>query len=448
MTCKQDIKVAVVDTVIKEDSANICVSKLSEIGFYVEEIMPPIDYHVQEISKASIQALLSTISLPAPEYINTLSTQGQYHQVWFLNYPATTLQKILTSVSPPSIHPHVTTKLLLRISGTHFPHRKTENESAILAYVAANAPGVPVPTIVRYDSSRNNAIGYEYQIMTVCPGVEVDSIFRGWDDATKVGFLDQIIRLLGELHSVPVAHIGGFAFAANSHNVVPGSTCEEFALQMPHVDQYWNAYGLNQTPQSLNAQGPFETWTQLNTEWLKKYIFAIKTHPLMNEFSEMIPKLKKLVSILENGGPQEWKLNNMRIVLAHRDLHFGNIMYDTERKVISGIIDWEFSGTAPFCKWDPPKAFLASLPYDEEGLARKRAWVEDFKIRCQETGTDWRTLIFDSENGWSTKEQRLVYEAVDYMRCIFEVAPTGERLNRVRDWRDIVLQRLEELNIS
>ena len=432
----------------RRQGSNCLNSNKEGVEFYIRGIMPPTDYHVQVISKTSIQALLSTVSLPAPESIDKLSTQGQYHQVYFLNYSAPTIQEIVTSVSTSSTHPHITTKLLLRISGTHLPYRKTENESAILAYVAANAPGVPVPTIVRYDSSRNNAIGYEYQIMTVCPGVEVDSIFRDWNDATKVDFLDQIIRLLRELHSVPVAHIGGFAFATNGHDVVPGPTCEEFALQMPDVDQYWNSHGLNRTPESLNAQGPFETWAQLNREWLKKYIFAIETHPLLNEFREMIPKLKKLVLILENGGPQEWKLNDMRIVLSHRDLHFGNIMYDTEQKAISGIIDWEFSGTAPFCKWDPPKAFLASLPYDEEGLVRKRGWVENFKIRCQETGIDWRTLIFDSKNGWSTNEQRLVYEAVDYMRCIFEVAPTGKRLDSVRNWRDIVLQRLGELNIS
>lgn len=40
-------------------------------------------------------------------------------------------------------------------------------------------------------------------------------------------------------------------------------------------------------------------------------------------------------------------LNESRIVMAHGELHLGNIMCRPLNGFITGIIDWEFAGTVP-----------------------------------------------------------------------------------------------------
>ncbi|MCJ1327490.1 hypothetical protein MMC10_004159 [Thelotrema lepadinum] len=420
----------------------------------VQEFLP------SEISQTAILALIDSLALPKTIKVDKPGGQGAYHLVYKLQFAPEDLDKVLAPLSPK--HPHSRSSLLLRVSGTHLPRMKTENESAILAYVARHT-SIPIPTIVRFSSSTKNPLNYEYQLMTISLGDPVDAHFHDFDEERTQIFFDQVAEALRELHSLPISHIGGLRFdvpesqrsslsgLAPTASIVPAPLCEEFLWQAPSITKHWHTHGLHETLETLNAQGPFSTWTSYTIAWIHKYIYATSRHPLLAEMRDLIPRLKSLITLLSDPSfVQRTQLNEMRLLLAHRDLHFSNLLWDPTTKRITAVLDWEFSGAAPFCRWDPPKAFLASLPYDQEGILRKRRWVEMFKERCRERGIEWRELIWDgdSEFGWKSEEQKWVFSAVDYLRCICEVGPTGERREVLGQWKGEVERNLKTLGVE
>ena len=418
------------------------------------------DFLPSEISHIVILALINSLGLPKPRNIEKPGGQGAFHLVYKLSFVPGDLDEVLAPLSPK--HSYCRSSLLLRVSGTHLPEVKTENESAILAYVTRHTR-IAVPTIVRFSSNIDNPLNNEYQLMTISPGDPVDAHFQDFDEETKQDFFDQVAKILRELHSLPINHIGGFRFdipdsqrsseagIAPTASIIPGPLCEEFLWQAPSITNRWHSHGLHETPETLNAQGPFYTWTSYTTAWIQRYIYAISRHPLLAEMRDLIPRFESLISLLSDSSfVQRARLNEMRLLLAHRDLHFSNILWGPTTKRITAVVDWEFSGAAPFCRWDPPKAFLASLPYDQEGILRKRKWVEMFKERCQERGVEWRELIWDGDSkfGWKSEEQKWVFFAVDYLRCICEVGPTGERREVLWVWKGEVESHLRKLGIE
>ena len=408
-----------------------------------------------------IYFLLDSLEFPTPHEVKKATSQGTYHLNYVLTFKTKDLDTILTPLSHK--YPFDSGSLLLRIAGNHLPRIKTENESAVLAYIARYTD-VPVPAIVRFSPNTHNPLGHEYQLMTISLGEPIDAHFHDIDEATAKSILDQMADILEQLHSLRVHHIGGFQFGFENDDrefsaglkptahTLPGPLCEEFLWQTPAIAKYWEPYGLNEMPEALNAQGPFTTWTSYSVAWLRMYIYAICRHPLLDGMRDLVPRLEALIAFLSDEKiVEKFKLDKMRFVLAHRDLHFSNILWDRDTKRITAVLDWEFSGAAPFCRWDPPKAFLASLPWDEEGIRRKRRWVEMFKERCRERGIKWRKLIWDGDSeelGWSTEEQKWVFFAVDYLRCICEVGPTGERSEALGDWRREVEANLRKLGIE
>jgi aminoglycoside phosphotransferase (APT) family kinase protein len=59
---------------------------------------------------------------------------------------------------------------------------------------------------------------------------------------------------------------------------------------------------------------------------------------------DLIPRIKAFMAAMDK---HKEELNQTRLVLAHRDLHFGNIMYDISAKRITAVLDWEFAGVVP-----------------------------------------------------------------------------------------------------
>ena len=69
---------------------------------------------------------------------------------------------------------------------------------------------------------------------------------------------------------------------------------------------------------------------------------------------DIIPQLERFVRTLPSHTDE---LNNVKLRLAHKDLHFANILYDVSSGSITAMPDWEFSGVVPFTKWNLRRAF-------------------------------------------------------------------------------------------
>jgi aminoglycoside phosphotransferase (APT) family kinase protein len=80
------------------------------------------------------------------------------------------------------------------------------------------------------------------------------------------------------------------------------------------------------------------------------------------------------------------KLNDVKLRLAHNDLHFGNISYDFESDRVTAILDWEFSGVVPFTLWNPRRSFLWNASDDESSRAEKQRLFTLFEERFKHRG--------------------------------------------------------------
>ncbi|KAF2648759.1 hypothetical protein K491DRAFT_771896 [Lophiostoma macrostomum CBS 122681] len=123
---------------------------------------------------------------------------------------------------------------------------------------------------------------------------------------------------------------------------------------------------------------------------------------------DAIPRLEAFIEVLPQHAAE---LNNVKLRLAHKDLHFANIMYDLKSEKITSVLDWEFSGVVPFPLWNPRRSFL------------------------------WNGQ--DDENSGDESFGSTSY----FLRAITEVAPRGQRVELVEGWKKVVLDNIAEFGV-
>jgi aminoglycoside phosphotransferase (APT) family kinase protein len=70
---------------------------------------------------------------------------------------------------------------------------------------------------------------------------------------------------------------------------------------------------------------------------------------------DTIPRLEAFLAVLPKHSNE---LNNVKLPLAHKDLHFANMLYNVTSHKITAILDWEFSGVVLFTKRNPTETLL------------------------------------------------------------------------------------------
>lgn len=121
-----------------------------------------------------------------------------------------------------------------------------------------------------------------------------------------------------------------------------------------------------ETVTTLNIRGQFPTYVDFVSAQIQQSVRLIQIHDNLAFMRDLIPRLEAFVAALQTHAGD---LNKVKLRLAHKDLHFANVMIDTSGEIIA-ILDWEFSGVMPFTKWNPRRSFLwnglnniISLPY-------------------------------------------------------------------------------------
>jgi hypothetical protein len=343
-----------------------------------------------------VRTLLSSIGIQASQII-LLDVRAAYHWIYLLD-----------------------NDLILRVSGLHLPKIKTENEVSILAWITQNTT-IPVPSIVHYDISTENPLKHEYILMRKAGGATLADIYQELSELEIQNLLDELVDYLAQLHSHEWNAIGGLKFNEDG-GIVPGPVLEETFWQIPDILRYWP----DETVATLNIGGPFATYVDYITAHIQNYVYMIERHESLAFMRDLVPTIKQF---LENIKKQP-DLNRVKLRLAHKDLHFGNILYDLEQRKISCIIDWEFAGIVPFTRWNPVRAFLWNGQGGADSLTEKEALYEAFARRCNTRGVP---IIRDAE--YSSKKQESMQTAANYLRAITEVCPRGERQDDIPNWR-------------
>lgn len=312
------------------------------------------------LSDATIRFLSVALGLPEPVTISRLSATAEYHGIYLLRFDADSTGRITPPLQKQAVDADGSATLVLRVSGRHLPGLKTRNEVGCMAWVRSNT-AIPVPAVIRYDDTQDNALGHEFTLLEKAPGVSVDTVYDTLGDAQKRLLVEQLTGYIMQLHDKRWREpcVGGLVPASGGGaDAVPGPVVEETFWQQPDVDKFWP---LGETVDTLNpTQGPFPGYAAYIAAMIERYIHAIERHESLMAFRDLVPRLRAFIAAIRNheraGG-----LDNAIYVVAHKDMHFANIMCDPtqpDKMPITAVLDWEFSGIVPANRWNPTRAFL------------------------------------------------------------------------------------------
>ncbi|KAI5256294.1 hypothetical protein E4T42_01679 [Aureobasidium subglaciale] len=395
----------------------------------------PKSHLPQDLSQDHVASLLASIKSPNPLSIRRLQVTAEFHIIYIISYTASDLKLWLPSKHISHLNNEETTELILRISGNHISKIKTENEVAVLSWLRDNT-GIPVPAVVKFDSSTRNSLACEYMLMTREPGVSLADVYASLDATQMDGILDQLLDVNAELHKHEWSHVGGLCFDGHG-NVVPGPVLEETFWFEPDIIALWPS---GETFESLNISGPFASYSDYISEHLLKYKHAIEIHSSLGFMQDILPRLDRFLDVIATE-PLRAKLNNVPLRLAHEDLHFANILIDPSTAKIISIIDWEFAGVVPFTRWNPSRAFLWNAQDNDSSKPEKEALMQRYEARARERGLGY--LVNDAK--FTSREQEGMQTVANFLRAIVEVCPRGQGEGKWKDWKEIVVRAITEL---
>ncbi|KAJ5097254.1 hypothetical protein N7456_007975 [Penicillium angulare] len=374
-----------------------------------------------------ITQLILSLGLPHPVSVEPLKVSAAFHSIYLIQFPNTAASKIDARPNTDG-----TATLVLRVSGRQLPRIKTQNEVGAMTWVRRNTR-IPVPNIIRYDSSENNIIKHEFTLLEKAPGVSADQVYHTLSEEARTKMIHQLVDYLAELHSLPWkdGYVGGLVLS--NDQIVQGPPIEENFWQIPDIDKYWNGPTEGETLETLNplALHGYPDYVSFIVASLKCYIHAIETHPSLETYRDLLPRIMRFIDILQK--PENAKeLNQVAYVMAHKDMHFANIMCDPEHPdcPITAILDWEFSGVVPEPRWNPPRAFLWNYQTTPEAKAEQSRMENIFEETCRKKGFE-RIL---KETKLSPRQEDMQI-AVNHIRAIVEVCPRGQAKDRVAAWR-------------
>lgn len=157
----------------------------------------------------------------------------------------------------------------------------------------------------------------------------------------------------------------------------------------------------------------------------------IETHPTLEYYRHMVLQIRRFISTISSE-PYRSQLNATKYILAHKDLHFANIMCDPFDMTVTAILDWEFSGVVPASRWNPVRAFLWNGKQGAEAKEEKTRMEELFETVCIEKGA---ARLLDDIKPNSLQER--MQTAVNHIRAIADVCPRGQAGDKVGVWRTV-----------
>ena len=397
----------------------------------------PDSYLPPALSADTITQLVLSLDLPAPTSVEALQVAAAFHSIYLVHFGATTAPAI-----PVRTNPDGSVTLVLRVSGRQLPTIKTRNEVGVMTWVHQNT-SIPIPAIVRYDSTDKNLIGHEFTLLEKVPGVSVDQIYHTLSDETRTKMVHQLTEYLIELHAHPWkdGYVGGLNLI--NGEICPGPPIEENFWQLSDLEKYWTTS--KETLASLNPISPegFASYVAWSVGCLDRYIYAIEKHPSLEPYRDMVPRIRAFAAAIQK--PENVKeLNQVTYVLAHKDLHFGNIMCDPDLPgcPITAVLDWEFSSVVPAPRWNPPRAFLWNTKWTPEDKAEQTRMEKLFESICREKGAG---KILDEME--MNALQKSMQSAISHIRAIVEVCPRNQAQDKVAHWRGVAEAAMEAFGV-
>lgn len=197
-----------------------------------------------------------------------------------------------------------------------------------------------------------NSIVHEYTLLSRVEGATLSEIYQSLDDQQISQIIDQLIDFLSQLNAHEWYAIGGLNINDEGEIVVGQVLEETFCLQVPDIKKLWPQ---DETVATLNIGGPYPTYVGYISVQIQNYIHLVQIHEKLAFMRDTIPRLEVFLTALPKHSD---KLNDVKLRLAHKDLHFANMLYNISSGRITAILDWEFSSVVPSMKWNPRRILV------------------------------------------------------------------------------------------
>jgi hypothetical protein len=165
---------------------------------------------ISVIEAISRHYLRPSVDISTWEFTGTFLGEGSYNKAHTVDVKTTSLVK----------------SYVFRATLPIEPGDKVRNEVATLDYIKQHT-SIPVPTVIAYDSSSKNALGFEWILMEKIPGTTLRNIWSSLSDASKVAITREIASYTLQIRENCVFHeIGGLY-----HDVERGFTMGPIVTQ-------------------------------------------------------------------------------------------------------------------------------------------------------------------------------------------------------------------------
>ncbi|KAJ5689501.1 hypothetical protein N7462_003893 [Penicillium macrosclerotiorum] len=227
-----------------------------------------------------------------------------------------------------------------------------ESEVATMIFVKENTQ-IPVPGVYEYDLTYTNALGTPYIFMEYIPGKPYPFPFndqRRIKDRDLLEIHRQLTKFAWQLAEKPFNSIGQLRFASEPGKVTVG----------PIIDRKDRIYG------------PFESsrsFYRKRAQIVYNFEKGRQEAEGSSDVSDGMDSAALHVRAAEHAGKES--LDTGPFFLQHADMHWQNLLFDDECKII-GVIDWEWAQTVPLDSFNILPWNFASkmLPFDSGNVSR------------------------------------------------------------------------------
>lgn len=324
--------------------------------------------NIQRI-KDTLRTHLNRLGYEAESAEVTFLTEGGFHKV----YTITALNRETKQQK----------SFVLRICLPTDPYFKTESDVATTEIVRYTTQ-VPVPVIYAYDSSSDNALGFEWMLMEKIIGKPMFDYWEKMEYDSKVKFTKLVAEWNTQLASVVSKKIGAIYMRYTATNLqFYVGRCVDSLFTQENRRSYDVYRGPFKTPADFYASVLAVTALDVNDLLCKnrtgqmqdaRYqfldrIWTIKTPLDVEEIKDWQEKREKdleilstTIEVLQERLPalcERLLAIDLSTRLSHRDLSLSNVLADENGMPIT-LLDWEYSELRPL-------VFLTDLPTFLEG---------------------------------------------------------------------------------
>lgn len=297
-----------------------------------------------------------------------------------------------------------------------------------------------MPVVLSYDATTQNSLKREYMLQNRCSGVAVSDIYDTLNDSQKDKLINQLIDMQEQLHKHSFTTIGGLVHSPDDPaKIISGPILDEWFWFLPDIKLYFP--NTEESYSSMNACGPYLDYVSLVTDTVKRYKHIIQTHSSLASILDLAPRLDAFLQAISDNASV---LNNIPIRLAHKDLHFANILCDPATCNITVILDWEFAGTVPSPRWDPPKAFLWNAQPGEKSLKEKYRLRERLEELCKEREKE---VLWLKDREFTSEKQESMHNVTNYLRWMTTMVPKKPGHASLGDWKVMLVKELKKFGV-